>query len=325
MEVHGVKAIEPIGPRRQEFLDAVVEIVEGMKDFWPLSIRHIHYQLLNDPPMKVTAERSIFSAAEQEARNRYANDRESYQALSRLCTSARYLKHIPFHAVDDITRTSMANKGHAGVKQFVEQEVEWFLTGYELDKQRSQPVHIECFCEKNTLLGIVESVCKQHNVPLTSGRGFAGPSIWRKMAARFRASGKLSMVVLAISDYDPEGFELVDDCFRSLRDLWGIEFLDLHRVAVTREQIDDDELDLAEDFNPAKESSSRYKKFVERTGGTKTWECEALPPEYLREELESAIRANMNLEIFERAVEQEERDLESLLQLKNRLSRHFGK
>ena len=116
---------------------------------------------------------------------------------------------------------------------------------------------------------------------------------------------------------------MVDDCFRSLRDLWGIEWLDLHRIAVTSEQID--ELDLAEDFSPAKESSSRYKKFVKRTGGTKTWECEALPPEYLREELESAIRANMNLEIFERAVEQEERDLESLLQLKNRLSRHFGK
>ena len=54
---------------------------------------------------------------------------------------------------------------------------------------------------------------------------------------------------------------------------------------------------------------SRFKKFVERTGGTKTWECEALPPEYLRDELESAIRANMNMEIFERAVEQEERDV----------------
>lgn len=32
----------------------------------------------------------------------------------------------------------------------------------------------------------------------------------------------------------------------------------------------------------------------------------------------------MNLEIFERAVEQKKRDLEQLMELKNRLGRHFG-
>lgn len=60
-----------------------------------------------------------------------------------------------------------------------------------------------------------------------------------------------------MSDYDPEGFALVDDCIRSLRDLWGIESLKLHRVAVTHGQINDDELGLREDFNPAKETSKR--------------------------------------------------------------------
>ena len=158
---------------------------------------------LNNPPLKVTSERSKFSAAEQEERNRYANNLESYRATSGLCTSARYLKHIPFQAVDDSTRTSMANEGSSGVKGFVAREVEWFLTGYELDKQRSQPVHIECFCEKNTLLGIVEPACKQHNVPLTSGRGFAGPSIWRKMAARYRASGRLTWSCLPSATTTP--------------------------------------------------------------------------------------------------------------------------
>jgi hypothetical protein len=103
----------------------------------------------------------------------------------------------------------------------------------------------------------MQPICARYNIPLTSGRGFAGPSIWKKMAKRFRSSGKDRMVVLAVSDYDPEGFEPVDDCIRSLRDLWGIESLKLHRVAVTHGQINDDELGLREDFNPAKETSKR--------------------------------------------------------------------
>jgi hypothetical protein len=117
----------------------------------------------------------------------------------------------------------MPNQERTNVAEFIEDEIAYFLTGYVLDKQRSQPIHVEVFCEKNTLLGIVAPVCKRYNVPLTSGRGFAGPSIWRKMAGRYKASGKLDMVVLAVSDHDPEGFELVDDCIRSLRDLWGIK------------------------------------------------------------------------------------------------------
>jgi hypothetical protein len=217
----------------------------------------------------------------------------------------------------------MPNQERTNVAEFIEDEIAYFLTGYVLDKQRSQPIHVEVFCEKNTLLGIVAPVCKRYNVPLTSGRGFAGPSIWRKMAGRYKASGKLDMVVLAVSDHDPEGFELVDDCIRSLRDLWGIKCLDLHRVAVTEGQID--ELDLHEDFNPAKESSPRFKGYVERTGSTKTWECEALPPDFLREALEEAIKVNMNHAIFETTVEQEKHDLESLRELKNKLGHYFGK
>jgi hypothetical protein len=96
--------------------------------------------------------------------------------------------------------------------------------------------------------------------------------------------------------------------------LWRVP-VDYFRIAVTREQID--ELELAEDFNPAKESSPRYKAFVERTGSDKSWECEALPPEYLRDELEKAINANMDAEIYDEAQAQEERDVAAILKVKH--------
>src|SRR4029077_9714009 len=57
MEVSGCKSIDPIGPNRQEFLDAVKKVVQNLRSYWPLTIRQVHYQLLNCPPLKLTPER----------------------------------------------------------------------------------------------------------------------------------------------------------------------------------------------------------------------------------------------------------------------------
>lgn len=124
------------------------------------------------------------------------------------------------------------------------------------------------------------------------------------------------MSLLIVSDFDPEGLELADDAIRSVSAL-GVP-VDGHRVAVTKEQID--ELNLAEDFNPAKESSTRFKSFRERTGGTKCWECEALPAAFLIEQIQAAIEANMDMEVYECECEQEEEDCEQLCELRGQLA-----
>lgn len=124
------------------------------------------------------------------------------------------------------------------------------------------------------------------------------------------------MTLIIVSDYDPEGLELADDAIRSLP-LHGVP-VDGHRIAVTREQIE--ELDLAADFNPAKDTSSRFKTFVERTGDTKTWEVEALPPEYLIEQIKAAIEANMDMEIYKRICDQEEKDCEELCHIREEIA-----
>jgi hypothetical protein len=318
VEVDGEKFVEEIGPARQEFLAAVKDVVENMRPFWPLSIRQIHYRLLNKPPLKLTPQRSRFDV---DKKYRYRNDQASYDALSRLCVSARYLNEIPFFAIDDPTRTFQHSPGFENVSEFLEDEMEEFLLGYNRNKQQSQPNHLEVFVEKNTLLNIVGPVCKQYYVPLTSGRGFAGPSIWRKMSERFDDSGKDQMVLLIVSDFDPEGLELARDAIRSLRDLWDVP-IEYYRVAVTEDQID--QLGLHADFNPAKESSSRFQAFLEETGSNKTWECEALDPSYLRDELKDAIEATMNMQLFEGEIEQERADTEEIHNLRTELARNFG-
>ena len=274
--VAGQKSLKEISPRKMEFLAAAQRVVERLKAYWPLSIRQVHYQLLNAPPLKLTPDRSRYNLEHY----RYRNDPASYSALSDLCTQARYAEEIPWEAIDDITRTQGRLAGYSSVAEFLEQEMERFLLGYHRDKQRDQPKHIEVLFEKNTLTNIVAPVCDQYYVQWTSGRGFAGPSIWRKMAERFADSCKERMVLLIISDYDPEGFALADDALRSLRDLWDVP-VDYQRVGVTAEQIK--ALKLQQDFNSAKKDSPNLKAFIERTGSDQTWECEALDPEYLRD------------------------------------------
>jgi hypothetical protein len=124
------------------------------------------------------------------------------------------------------------------------------------------------------------------------------------------------MTLIIVSDYDPEGLELADDAIRSL-ELHQVP-VDGHRIAVTRDQIDT--LGLAEDFNPAKEDSSRYDTFVERTGDIRTWEIEALNPQYVVDQIKAAIEANMDMEVFERVCDEEEEDAKRLCGVREQIA-----
>jgi hypothetical protein len=195
-----------------------------------------------------------------------------------------------------------------------------FLRGFHRDKQFDQPVYLEVFIEKNTLANVARPICREYYVPLMPGRGFAGPSIWYRMANRFYASGKDRMVLLVVSDYDPEGLALARDTIRSLRDLWEIP-IDYHRVGVIAEQIE--EQGLFEDYSPAKEDSANWQAFVDETGSDRTWECEALDPEYLQEQLREAILANMNLEIFRASQAKEIEDIKLIQETRAEIARGF--
>jgi hypothetical protein len=315
--VDGQKRIAAITSSRREFMDAVKAVVNRLADYWRLTLRQIHYQLLNDPPMTLTPRRS---SASVESTYRYANTPASYRKLSELCVSARYLGEISMDCIDDPTRPHFFNPGFESVAEFLRSETENFMTGYHRNRQQDQPLHIEVFGEKNTICQILRPVCEEFHVPLTIGRGFSSLPVWRDMARRFEESRRSRLVLLVASDHDPEGFELADDAIRSLR-LWDID-ASYHRVAVNRTQIE--ELDLSEDFNAAKEASSRYKKFVADTGSTKTWEIEALPPEYLQNALAGAITANMDTALYDQVVAQEQEDIRSIHGLRQEFAASLG-
>lgn len=314
--VPGSKEIEPISESKRDILRAVKFVVERLKSYWPLSLRQIHYQLLNDPPLWRIVGRSKFDPEHY----RYRNDKPSYEALGRLCVSARYLGELPWTSIDDVTRVSENNAGFTSVHEFIQAEMENFLRGFHRDKQFDQPVHLVLLYEKNTLASIVRPVCKEYYIQMEPSRGFGGPSLWYRMANKFHARGKGRMVLLVLSDYDPEGLALARDAIRSLRDLWGIP-VEYHRVGVTNTQIREQKL--YQDFNPAKPDSTHLAAFIEETDGTRTWECEALDPEYLQGQLRDAVLANMNLEIFAAAQAREIEEIKLIQETRAEIARGF--
>jgi len=170
MQVAGSKFVEEVSEKKQAFLDAAVAVIEELRSFWPLSVRQIHYRLLNDPPLMLTPKRSKFDAE----RYRYKNDDASYQALVRLLRSARYHGHVSMSCIDDPTRPQMTFGGFDNLAEFFEQEVRGFLTGYHRDRQQGQLRHVEVFGEKSTLKNMIQKACAPYYVPYSLGRGLGG-------------------------------------------------------------------------------------------------------------------------------------------------------
>ncbi|MEM8736441.1 MAG: ParB N-terminal domain-containing protein, partial [Planctomycetota bacterium] len=247
-QIRGTKPTKKVGETRMPFLEKVNEIIEDLKPFWPLTVRTIHYQLLNHKVYRVVTKKGPKKSS------LYRNDSASYRALVRLCSDARYAGKMNGKAIDDPTRPRFLFRGFDSLDQFVEQEFDRFLKGFHRNLQQDQPNLIVVVGEKGTLKSTLRPVCEQFQTPLYLMRGYASYPMWEDIASLLVRSGKSRLSLLSVTDWDPEGIDLPQDGARTLRDHFGIEVY-LQRVGVTEQQVVD--LELANDFNPAKKSSPR--------------------------------------------------------------------
>jgi len=187
-----------ISKAKTPFLNACRSVIERLEDYWPLADRQIHYQLLNDPPL-IHASKPA---------SRYRNDRVSYKALVDLLTRARHDRRISYDVIADATRPVTKWNVFSSVGAFYRGQLKEILNGYWRDLVQSQPNHIEIVAEKLTIKSIVEPVAGRYCIPLTIGRGFCSTRPLYDISQRFRASDKQKLVILSISDLDPDGDEI---------------------------------------------------------------------------------------------------------------------
>jgi hypothetical protein len=299
-----------ISPAAGPMMAAIQRVLEERRDFWPLSDRVIHYALLNDPPLRHASKPG----------SKYRNTHQYYKTLTNLLTRARLEELIPWEAIGDETRPVITWDVHRELSPFVRREVDGFLDGYYRDLMQSQPNHIEITGEKNTVQGILRPLASEFCIPLTLGRGYCSIDPRHEMAERFRKSGKEKLVILLLSDFDPDGQEISQSFAKSMRDDFDIAKIHPVKVALTGEQVQQFELP---PMMTAKETSVNYEKFTTEHGNA-VFELEALTPQQIQQVLREAIESVLDTDAFNREVEAEKQDALKIAALRTRSKTAFS-
>jgi len=304
LNIGGRKPRPKIGDDKADHVKYILEVVEQRRQFWPLSVRAVHYPLLN-----FNFVRGYYWPRRHEAGYgkrrvlRYLNDDGSYDATSELITRLRLDGTIPWKAFHDPTRPLTKFEAFKDVREYMRQAMSDFGAGYWRDLLQSQPNHVEVVVEKNTVYHMAQSVTEKYQIPTSSGRGFGSIDMWHELNERYRKSRKDCLVVIVLSDFDPEGEWIPLVGGQTLRDDFGVEAgkLRIIKAGVTKEQILKYNLP---SMNFAKESSSNHQWFVDRNGGDDSvYELEALNPADMLRDLDNVIRSVIDVELYNREVE----------------------
>lgn len=293
---------------KMELRQAIIDVVNREKPNWPLSDRAIHYRLLNITGL----------LRNDKTRIPYENSAACYDDVTNMLTRLRLDGSIPFDAIADETRPVVIWDTHQCVGDFVRSECDSFLKTYWRSLQQSQPNWVELLVEKNTVANQLRQVAGKYTIPMTSGRGYSSLPPRKEMVDRFRKSGRQKLVVIVVSDFDPEGQDIPHSFGISLRDDFDVEpeQLCIVKAALTADQVQT--LDLHEG-QLSKETSSRYTRFVAKYG-ERAWELESLSSEQLRQIVEASIRSVLDLESFDREVAQERNEKHKLIAIRQRLT-----
>ncbi len=294
IKLRGKKHRAEISRAKFPMLEAVRRVIKQSEKFLPLTDRRIHYMLLNDAPLIHTSKPD----------SRYQNDKTSYRALVDLLTRARLAGEIPMDVIDDETRPMVTWDVFRSVDLFIRREINGFMLNYWRDLMQSQPNHVEILGEKNTLSTIIRPVAAEYCIPMTLGRGYCSLRPRAKIVERFNASGKERLVLLILSDFDPDGEEIAHSFARSLRDDFYVKHVDAIKVGLTAEQVKRFKLPPA--FK-AKTGSTNYNRFV-RKYGDDVFELEALPPDKLQAELRKVIDKVIDTKAFNAELDREKQD-----------------
>ena len=293
--IEGRSRRHTISDQKAEHVKHALQVInQDRRKYWPLNVRSVHYAWLNYTFLRNTKQTLA-----------YRNDRQSYDATSDLLTRLRLTGQVPWNAIDDGTRPAKTFQAFGDVRQFIRQELTQLFDGYWRDLLQTQPSYVEVLVEKNTVYGMACEVTHRFQVPTSSGRGFNSIDALYDIYRRFCDSGKDRIILIVLSDFDPEGEQIPHSAGRILRDDFGLsdEELTVIKAGVTREQIERYNLPPQ---NFAKETSSNHQWFVDRNSGSDTvWELEALEPEDMLADLEEAIRGVLDLELFNAEVDRE--------------------
>ena len=247
------------------------------------------------------------------SRDLIPNKQSEYKKLGSIINDARLAGLIDWDHLQDRTRNLQSNSHWDNPGSIIYSAAR----SYHRNLWEGQEAYVECWVEKDALIGILENICTRWDVPYFSCRGYTSQSeMWgaaQRLLGQLRCHPRVHIIHLG--DHDPSGKDMSRDILDRL-----VLFLEskasnltVNRIALNMDQVEE----YNPPPNPAKLNDTRATAYIEEFGD-ESWELDALPPDVMATLIEDEIKANLDQEVFDEKTQQQEDERKVLTNISQR-------
>lgn len=253
-------------------------IIEYGDQGFDLTLRQLYYQLV--------------------ARDIIPNEQREYKRLGTIISKGRRAGLIDWDAIVDRTRNLKSNS-HWDTPADILETTE---RAFQVDKWAGQEHRPEVWVEKDALIGVVARACEPLDVAYFACRGYSSDSEMWRAAQRcndYHFDQDQQLYLIHLGDHDPSGIDMT----RDIEDRFNLfeSYPTVTRIALNFDQIGQ--------YNPppnfAKETDTRWQKYVNKYGITDSWELDALEPQVIVDLITNEIESVRNNALWQEKVNEE--------------------
>ena len=225
------------------------------------------------------------------------NTIKNYKRLGDVISDGRLAGLIDWDAIEDRTRNLLTSSHwsspHNIVKACADQ--------YAVNLWEGQANYVEVWVEKEALIGVLEGICVELDVPYFACKGYTSQSeMWgasqRLIAQEY--NGK-NTVIIHLGDHDPSGIDMTRDIQDRLT-MFGSTAV-IHRIALNFDQVEN----YNPPPNPAKTTDARYESY-RVLHGEESWELDALEPRVIVDLIREAVEEQIDQDAWQEALNRQQ-------------------
>lgn len=249
--------------RTQGLVEAIGMIVD---EYDRMTIRQLYYQLVS---------RGVIEKTES-----------AYKRVCDVSGQMRIRGDLPYGKIADGNRQRRRVAQWSSARDLMVSAVNQYRKDYWLH----QPEHIEVWCEKDALSGVLMPICEEWGVHYVATRGNPSMTLIYESAMDMYAHAQLDTIIY-VGDHDASGRGISD----RLEEQFAMHEIDVvvERVAVNPDQIAVYGLPT----RPGKKSDSQQAKFAAEFGDASV-EVDALPPDVLTDIVANGITSRIDWETW---------------------------
>ena len=269
----------------------------------------IHYanEIINDyaaQGFKLTVRQIYYQFV---ARDLVENHQKMYNLIQMTLSKARMAGEIDWGAIEDRTRYLRELPNWENPASIIQSCVH----SYHINLWEGQEHKVEVWIEKDALVGVIEGICEDYDVPHFACRGYNSQSEQWKAGQRLKEyyDDGYAPVILHLGDHDPSGIHMTEDNQGRLA-MFSDFTATVKRIALNIDQVNK----YKPPPNFAKDTDTRYEAYRLKFGDS-CWELDALEPSVIVDILRKNIESHLDLDVFNARLKQRELERSELQNL----------